>query len=223
MSQYPPPPQPPQPPPPPHQPWGGPPPPPPPPHTGIWVAVAAGVLVLLVGVFAVTAFAAPGFLVDDDSDDSSASASDDTGDSQEHDEGEAGEDPPPGAPEIEIPPPNAAPSDPSESELPTLPSVPEVPEAPELDPDGFAENFLAMVADGDAAGVDEAMCAEDQEAQYEDAVGEGLALTTSNPQPDASTGGILSELVGPEGTLDGRLLVVPDDTSGWCVETFYVF
>jgi hypothetical protein len=196
--------------------WQPPPPPPgrpPGPRAGVWIAVTGGVLVLLLGVFAVTAFAAPGFLVDDSDDSSSASEPR----SREEDEGGPG-----GRPEVPISPPNASapesePDDPEEQDEPES-------AAPAGDPTGFAQEYLARVAAGDAAGVDEAMCADDQEWQYEEAVSQGRALGLSEPRPDSSApGGILADLTGPEGTVDGRITVVPDDADGWCVETFYVF
>jgi hypothetical protein len=172
----------------------------------VWVAVASGVLVLLLGVFGVTAFAAPGFLVDDDSDGGS-SESEPWG--REEDEGgEAGQ------PDVPIPPPNA-----SAPELPP-PSLTEA----AGDPAGFAEEYLARVAARDAAGVDEAMCATGQEWQYEEAVSEGAALGISGPRADASApDGIVADLTGPDGAVAGRISVVPDDAGGWCVESFYVF
>ena len=217
MSQYPNPPQP--------QPqwqeqWQPPPPPPrrpPGPRAGVWIAVTGGVLVLVLAVFAVTAFAAPGFLVDDDSDDSSSSSEPQ---SREEDKGGSG-----GQPEVPIPPPNAsAPeSDPDEPDEPDAPDLPEA-AAPAGDPTGFAQEYLARVAAGDAAGVDEAMCADDQEWQYEDAVSEGRVLGLSEPRADdTAPGGLLADLTGPEGTVDGRITVVPDDADGWCIEVFYVF
>lgn len=199
--------------------WQQPPPPPPGPppgpRPGVWIAVAGGVLVLLLGVFGVTAFAAPGFLLDDDSDDSSSESEPR---SRAEDEGGEG-----GRPEVPIPPPNATAP---ELRPPSLPDAPDVPEAPESqgDPAGLAEEYLARVAAGDSAGVDEAMCAADQEWQYEEAVSAGTALGISGPRADASApGGIVADLTSPEGAVAGRISVVPDDAGGWCVETFYVF
>ncbi len=197
--------------------WQPPPPPPgrpPGPRAGVWIAVTGGVLVLVLGVFGVTAFAAPGFLVDDDSDDSSRESSSES-DDREEDDG------PPGQ-AIEVPPPNAS----APESAPDEPDEPDLPEgaAPAGDPAGFAQEYLARVAAGDAAGVDEAMCADDQEWQYEDAVSEGRVLGLSEPRPDSSApGGILADLTGPEGTVDGRITVVPDDADGWCIDVFYVF
>lgn len=208
MSQYPPPPQPPQ--------WGPPPPPPqqPPPRTGWWIGVACAVALLVIGVFAVTAFAAPGFLVDDDSDESSSESSDDKG-------SDAG---PGGQPEIPIPPPNASDGGSTDEPPPDEPAPSEPPPAPTGDPSGFAEEFLTRVAAGDEAGVDEAMCLEDQEWQYEDAVADGRSLTLDDPHGDASApDGIIGDLVGPEGDVDGRITVLPDDGGSWCIDTFYVF
>jgi hypothetical protein len=212
MSQYPNPPQP--------QPqwqgqWQPPPPPPGPPpgpRAGVWIAVTGCVLVLVLGVFGVTAFAAPGFLVDDDSDDSSRESS------SESDEGEEDDGPPGQA--IEVPPPNASTPE-------SAPDEPDLPEgaAPAGDPAGFAQEYLARVAAGDAAGVDEAMCADDQEWQYEDAVSEGRVLGLSEPRADdTAPGGLLADLTGPEGSVDGRITVLPDDDGGgWCIDVFYVF
>jgi len=211
---------------PPQQPWGPPPPPPllPPqkPGAGVWIAVAAGVLLVLVGVFAVTAFAAPGFLVDDDSDGDGSSEAEPAS----KEEGEQGE-----LPDIEIPPPNASPPESGDVPPPSVPDGSDEPEVPDEqdavptgDAAGFAEEYLARVAAGDEAGVDESMCSDDQEWQYDTAVSEGRALSLTDPRADASApGGILADLTGPEGTADGRITVIPDDTGGWCVETFYVF
>jgi hypothetical protein len=186
--------------------------PPPGPRAGVWIAVVGGVLVLLLGVFAVTAFAAPGFLVDDDSDDSSSESEPR---SREEDDGGEG-----GQPEVPIPPPNA--SAPEVPEAPEAPEVPEVPEA-EGDPAGFAQEYLARVAAGDSAGVDEAMCAADQEWQYEEAVSAGTALGISGPRADASApDGIVADLTSSDGAIAGRISVIPD-AGGWCVDTFYVF
>ena len=127
--------------------------------------------------------------------------------------------PPPNAsaPEGEVPPPSV----PDGSA--DAPDLPDAPEAPEGDPVGFAQEYLARVAAGDSAGVDEAMCAADQEWQYEDAVSEGLALGVSNPQQDSSSPDkIVADLNSPEGELAGRISMLPD-AGGWCVETFYVF
>ena len=203
--------------------WQPPPPPPGPPpgpKAGVWIAVAGGVLVLLLGVFGVTAFAAPGFLVDDDSDDSSSESSDEPR-SREVDEGGPG-----GQPRCAIPPPNASAPE-GEVSPPSEPDEPDAPDAPEAAPAGdaeaFATEYLGLVAAGDAAGVDERMCGSDEEWQYEDAVGEGRQLTLSEPRADATApGGILADLTGPEGTVDGRITVLPD-AGGWCVDTFYVF
>ena len=90
----------------------------------------------------------------------------------------------------------------------TLPDAPEA--APAGDAAGFAQDYLARVAAGDAAGVDEAMCAADQEWQYEDAVSEGRVLGLSEPRADdTAPGGLLADLTGPEGTVDGRITVLP--------------
>ena len=181
----------------------------------MWIAVTGGVLVLVLGVFGVTAFAAPGFLVDDDDSDDSSSSSEPR--SREEDKGGPG-----GQPDVPIPPPNASAP---ESE-PVDPDEPDLPEgaAPAGDPAGFAQDYLARVAAGDAAGVDEAMCADDQEWQYEDAVSEGRVLGLSEPRADdTAPGGLLADLTGPEGTVDGRITVVPDDADGWCIDVFYVF
>ncbi|HWM57335.1 MAG TPA: hypothetical protein VNO83_05845 [Pseudonocardia sp.] len=206
--------------------WQPPPPPGPPsgPKAGVWIAVAGGVLVLLLGVFGVTAFAAPGFLVDDDSDDSSSESSDEPRSSEENEGG------PGGQPEVPIPPPNASAPEPGEIPPPNAPEEPEEPaepEAPEAAPagdaEGFATEYLGLVAAGDAAGVDERMCGADEEWQYEDAVAEGRQLTLSEPRSDATApGGFLADLIGPEGTIDGRIIVLPD-AGGWCVDTLYVF
>lgn len=142
------------------------------------MAVAA--VVVLVAFF-VTALAAPGSLVDDDSD------------SEESSQRQG----------IEV-----APTDASEG-------------APAAE---SAEAFLDAVAAGDTATVGSTMCAPGQEWQYQEAVANGLDLTLSEPGPDASApGGILGELVGPDGELLGRITVLPGDTGAWCVESFYVF
>ena len=206
--------------------WQQPPPPPPGPppgpRAGVWVAVAGGMLVLLLGVLGVTAFAAPGFLVDDDSDDGSSESEPRSRAEEEGGEG--------GRPDVPIPPPNAnAPELPPPSLPGEAPEEPEEPNAPDLpeaagDPAGFAEEYLARVAARDAAGVDEAMCATGQEWQYEEAVSEGAALGISGPRADASApDGILADLTGSDGAVAGRISVVPDDDGGWCVDSFYVF
>jgi hypothetical protein len=185
----------------------------------VWAAVAAGAVLLVIGIFCVAAVAAPGFLVDDDSDDSSSESSDDKGSD------DAG---PGGQPEVPIPPPNA--TDPGSTDVPPPsdesddPDAPAPPEEPAGDPSGFAEEFLADVGAGDASAVDESMCLDDQEWQYEDAVGDQTSLSLDDPHADASApDGIIGDLVGPEGTVDGRITVVPDDGGSWCVDTFYVF
>ena len=132
---------------------------------------------------------------------------------------------PGGQPDVPIPPPNASAPE-SEPGSPDEPDPPPLPEgaAPAGDPAGFAQDYLARVAAGDAAGVDEAMCAADQEWQYEDAVSEGRVLGLSEPRADdTAPGGLLADLTGPEGTVDGRITVVPDDADGWCIDVFYVF
>ena len=160
----------------------------------------------------------PGFLVDDESDDSSSESQPR---SREEDEGGEG-----GRPDVPIPPPNASAPELPPPSLPGEPEEPEAPDPPETEGGaaGFAEEYLARVAAGDSAGVDEAMCAAGQEWQYEEAVAEGAALGISGPRADAGApGGIVADLTGSDGAVAGRISVLPQDAGGWCVDSFYVF
>lgn len=203
--------------------WPPPPPPPPPrsPHGTALVVGISAVVLLLLGGLAVTAFVAPGFLVDD-SDSSSADSDTDTG------RGGNGDDPG-GLPEVDIPPPNSSDLDTDPGDVPPPISEGDDPgQGPEQGsggtPEEFATGYLSAVAAGDPAAVDGLMCAADQAWQYEDAVAEKRQLTLANAGPDASApDGILADLYESDGTPEGRITVVPNGAGGWCVESFYVF
>lgn len=214
--------------------WGGPPPPYGPRNRRpLIIGLILGVL--LVGGFAVTAFAAPGFLVDDSEDSKSSDDPTSPGETTglfgptdislpppSHPDVSA----PTDLPDVSIPPPNATDLTTGLPEI-TLPSG-DLPTGSGPSADGAAEDFaiefLSLVEASDSSGVDHLMCESGQEWQYEEAVSAGTSLTLENAAPDASApGGILGELYFADHTLGGRITVVPSDDGGWCIDSFYTF
>ena len=158
--------------------------------------------VLVLGVFGVTAFAAPGFLVDDDDSDDSSSSSEPR--SREEDKGGPG-----GQPDVPIPPPNAsAPeSEPVDRTSRTFPKVRRRP--------GTPPGSLRTTSRGSPPGCGRSGRGDVRRRPGVAVRGRGLPGPRAGAQrttgDDTAPGGLLADLSGPQGTVDGRIT--------WCRTT----